>query len=242
MKKVLAGVLLACGMMAAATAAAQATSPILPDGTLLEVTAVGREARTPDVATIRSGVVTQGATAAAALSENAARMDKVLAALRRAGIEARDITTSNVSLQPQYRYAENQPPAITGYQAANSVSVKFRDIKKSGAVLDALVGAGANQIDGPAMSIDKPDEALDVARADAVTRARARAELYAKAAGLRVERIVSINENGEYDGGSPQPPIMYRARAMAVADAAPTQVLPGETEVSVTLNVKFLLR
>lgn len=243
MRSMMAAMALAAGMMAAAAAAAQtqATPPVLPDGTLLDVTAVGRVTRTPDVATIRAGVVTQAPTAAAALADNATKMDKVLAALRRAGAAERDVTTSNVSLQPQYRYAENQPPAITGYQAVNTVSVKFRDVRKSGAVLDALVSAGANQIDGPAMSIDKPDDALDLARNDAVTRARARAELYARAAGLRVDRIVSIDESGENDGGSPHPPVLYRARAM-VADAAPTQVLPGETEISATLNVRFLLR
>ena len=212
---------------------------VLPDATILDVSAVGRVVRTPDIATIRAGVVTQSATAAAALSENAARMARVVAALKRAGIAERDLSTSNVSLSPQYRYADNQPPVITGYQASNTLSVKFRDIAKSGVALDALVQAGANQIDGPAMSIDQPEAALDAARQDAVKRARTRAELYAAAAGLRVERIVSISENGEDAGGSPPPPMMYRAKAIA-ADS--TAVLPGETDVTATLQVRFLLK
>jgi uncharacterized protein YggE len=215
--------------------------PLPPEGTMLEVSATGRVSRAPDVATVRAGVVTQSATAAAAVSENAQRMAAVVRALREAGVAARDIATSNVSLQPQYRYAENQPPAITGYGATNSVSVTFRDIARSGAVLDALVKAGANQIEGPALSLDRPDAALDEARADAVKRARARADLYARAAGLSVARIVSMNEAGENDGGSPQPPVLYRARAVAVQDAA-TTVMPGETDVTVTLNVRFLLK
>lgn len=225
-------------------AAAQVALPAQPvvDGTLLEVSATGRVTRAPDQAVIRAGVVTQAATAAAATQENAARMAQVIASLKSAGIQPRDLSTSNVSLQPQYRYADNQPPVVTGYQASNSVSVRFRDIARSGAVLDALVKAGANQIDGPSLSLSQPDAALDAARADAVARARARATLYAQAAGLRVERIVSISEAGENDGGQPQPPVMFRVRAMAAESNAATQVLPGQTDVTATINVRFVLK
>lgn len=231
---------LALGSIALPAAAQSVPTPILPDATVLEVSATGRVTRVPDVASLRAGVVTQAPTAAAALSENAQRMERVVAALRSAGIATRDIATSNVGLSPQYRYADNQPPAITGYQASNTVSVKFRDIAKSGAALDALVKAGANQIDGPQMSIDQPDAALDAARADAVKQARARAELYAQAAGMRVERIVSISEEGENRGDSPRPPVMYARNAMAAE--ASTPVLAGETEVSATVAVRFLLK
>jgi uncharacterized protein YggE len=220
--------------------AAAAETPILPDATVLDVSATGRVSRVPDVATIRAGVVTQSATAAAALSDNAARMAKVLASLRSAGVAERDIATSTVALQPQYRYAENQPPVITGYQATNTVSVRFRDVARSGVGLDALVRAGANQIDGPTLSIDKPDEALDSARADAVARAKARAALYARAAGLSVVRIVSISENGEDAGGGPRPPVFAMARMKA--DAPATELAPGETEVTATVSVRFVLK
>src|SRR3546814_14602587 len=84
-------------------------------------------------------------------------MDRVLAALKGAGVAARDIATANVQLSPQYRYGENQPPVITGYQATNSVSIRFRDIAKSGTTLDALGKQGANQIAGPHLPLDTPD-------------------------------------------------------------------------------------
>lgn len=212
------------------------------DGTVLEVSATGRVTHAPDQAVIRAGVVTQGATAATATEVNATRMARVIASLKSAGIQARDLSTSNVSLQPQYRYTDNQPPVVTGYQASNSVSVKFRDIARSGAVLDALVKAGANQIDGPALSLSQPDAALDAARTDAIKRAQARAALYAQAAGMRVERLLSISEAGENDGGQPQPPVMFRVRAVAAQADAATQVLPGETEVTATVNVRFVLK
>ncbi len=226
---------------AAQQGAAQTVEPLVPaSGAVLEVSAEGRTTRVPDLATIRAGVVSQAATAAAALSDNAQRMARVLTALKRAGVADRDIATATVNLAPQYRYADNQPPAITGYQATNSVTIRFRDVARSGAILDALVAQGANQIDGPTLSIDKPDAALDEARTDAVKRARAKADIYAAAAGLRVVRVVSISEAGQDSGGGDpvRPMMMMRVRA----EAAPTQIAPGEKDVTVTLSVRFLLQ
>ena len=236
----LAAVPLAAAIPAAASAQAQASTvePMVPaTGTVLDVSAEGRTTRVPDVATIRAGVVSQATTAAAALADNAQRMNRVLAALKKAGVAPRDIATATVGLAPQYRYADNQPPAVTGYQATNSVSIRFRDVAKSGAILDALVAEGANQIDGPNLSIDKPEAALDEARSDAIAQAKRRADLYAKAAGLRVSRIVSIAESGQDTGGSPQP--MFLARASMAKES--TQIAPGEKDVTVTVSVRFLL-
>jgi len=224
--------------LAVLPAAAQTSAPIVADGALLDVTAEGRTTRVPDIATIRAGVVTAAPTAAAAMAENAARIGRMLAALRRAGVADRDLQTAHVGLSPQYKYADNVPPVLTGYQANNSVAVRFRDVAKSGTILDALVAQGANQIDGPNLSLDKPDAALDEARVDAVARARARAELYAKAAGLSVARIVSIGESGENAGGAP-PPMVF-ARMAKAADS--TAIVAGERDVTVTLTVRFLLK
>ena len=210
---------------------------MLLEGTLLDIVATGKTSRVPDVATIRAGVVTQAPTAAAAMADNAQRIARVLAAVRQAGVAARDVQTATISLQPQYRYVEREAPVITGYQASNSVSVRFRDVGRSGAILDALVAQGANQIDGPSLSIDKPEGAMDAARTDAIAQARARAELYARAAGLRVERIVSISESG---ADAPSPPMMMlRAAAPSGAD---TQIAAGEQDITVSLNVRFLLK
>ena len=222
-------------------AAAQvATAPaVMIDGTILDVSATGTTVRVPDVATIRAGVVTQAPTAAAALAANASRMARVLAALKAAGVAERDVQTSNIGLQPQYRYVQNETPVVTGYQATNMVAVRFRDIARSGTILDTLVKQGANQIEGPTLTIDKPDAAQDEARVDAVANARARAELYARAAGLRVDRIVAIAEGG---GNMPPPPMpMMMARAQS-SDAAESKVAAGEQDVSVSITVRFLLK
>ena len=231
----LSGAVLAAAM--ATPAGAQDLRPMPPiDGTLLEVAAEGYSDRVPDVATIQAGVVTQAATAAQAMSQNSAQMGRVLAALRQAGLAERDIRTASISLQPQYRHAENQPPVITGYQASNQVTVRFRDIAKAGPILDALVREGANSIDGPNLSIDQPDSALDEARGKAVATARARAEVYARAAGLRVDRILSISE-----GGGWQPPMPMNVRMMA-QDSAATMIVPGEQRLTVNVTVRFVLK
>ncbi|MEO5565738.1 MAG: SIMPL domain-containing protein, partial [Luteimonas sp.] len=119
-----------------ATAASAATPAIAgSEGTLLSVSAQAEAHRVPDIAMISTGVVTQAADANSAMRANAAQMDKVMASIRAAGIAERDIQTSGINLNPQYRYAENQPPTITGYQASNTVSLKVRDIGKLGKVL-----------------------------------------------------------------------------------------------------------
>jgi uncharacterized protein YggE len=223
------------------SASAQEARPVMMplDGTMLEVAADGTSTRTPDLAVIQAGVVTQAATAGDAMRQNSARMTTVLGALRRAGVAERDIQTSSIALSPQYRYAENQPPVITGYQASNQVSVRFRDIAKSGTILDTLVREGANNISGPNLTIDKPEAALDEARTAAVATARARAELYAKAAGLRVDRILSISEGG---ASSPPMPMPQAGLARFSADKAETQIAAGEQELRVSLSVRFLLK
>ncbi|WP_294337223.1 SIMPL domain-containing protein [uncultured Sphingomonas sp.] len=234
---ILAAAAAAVPLSAAAQVPAQPVAMV--DGTILDVTAVGKTSMTPDVATIRAGVVTQAATAEAALADNAQRVQRVLAALKSARVADRDIQTSTISLQPQYRYGENVPPVITGYQASNTVSVRFRDVARSGAILDALVKVGANQIDGPNLSIDKPDAAEDTARTDAIAKARARAEVYARAAGLRVDRILSITEGG---GGYQPPMAPMPVVAMRMEKAADTAIAPGEQDVTVTTTVRFLLK
>src|SRR5688572_30710880 len=182
-----AAALLAAAVTTAAGPAAAQPNEVRPiSGTRLDVVATGDVARVPDLVRINAGVVTQAPTAVEAIRQNAARMEAVRAALRAAGIADRDIQTSTLNLNPNYRYAENQPPQLVGYQAVNEVSVRFRDIAKTGPILDALVAQGANQINGPMLTIEEPEAALDEARTEALASARARAELYARSLGMRV--------------------------------------------------------
>ena len=208
------------------------------DGTLLSVSASADAKRVPDVANISTGVVTQAPDANAAMRANAVQMDKVMAAIRKAGIAERDIQTSGINLNPQYNYRDNAPPTITGYQASNTVSITVRDLAKLGQVLDTLVEQGANQVNGPSFEVDKPDEAYDEARVGALQKAQARAKTYADALGLKVRRIVSISEGGS---SMPRPMPMMRAMAADAGMAKETSVSPGETTLSVNLDVVFEL-
>jgi len=240
MKQSLIAALLLGAAAFAAPAAAQPGQSITQSisGTRLDVNATGEVTRVPDVAVISAGVVTRQATASAAIQEAAARMERVRAALKRAGIDDRDIQTSNVSLNPEYRYVENQPPQLTGYTATNQLSVRFRDIRSSGRILDALVGEGANQINGPNLVVDKPEAALDEARTKAVAAGRARAELYARSLGMRVVRVVSVSESGGYAAPPPMPMVM---QARAAGDAE-TRIDPGLQKLQVNLALVFELQ
>lgn len=206
------------------------------DGTLLSVSANAEASRVPDVATISAGVVTQAVDGNAAMRQNAEQMAKVMAAIKAAGIADKDIQTSGINLSPQYRYVENEAPKITGFQASNTVNLKVRDITKLGKVLDALAAQGSNQINGPTFQIDQPEPVYDEARLAALKKAQARAETYAKSLGLKVRRIVSISEGG---GGNFQPVPMMAMRAKSAE--MDTQVSPGETTLSVNLDVVFEL-
>ena len=228
---------LAAGAPMTACAQPQTGYAMPADGTLLSIATTADATRVPDVATISTGVVTQAADANAAMRANAVQMDKVMAALRGAGIAERDIQTSGISLNPQYRYAENEAPSITGYQATNTVSLKVRDITKLGKVLDSLAAQGANQINGPSFQIDQPEPVYDEARLAALKKAKDRAETYAKALDLKVRRIISISEGGG-GGFRPVPMMAMSARGKAEMDTA---VSPGETEVTVSLDVVFEL-
>jgi uncharacterized protein YggE len=222
--------------------------PTLAAGhTLLTINAEGTSTGEPDLAMFSAGVTTQGKTASAALAENSTKMTQVIAALKRAGIAERDIQTSNLNLNPMYAppkrlpdgSVEDQGQVIIGYQVTNQVSVKQRKLADYGKVLDALVSAGANQVNGPSFMLSKPEAAQDAARAAAMKTARARAQLYAQAAGMRVVGIVSISEGGN---SSPQP-VMFRRSADSImaAPPPPAPVMGGELETNVNVTVQFEL-
>lgn len=205
-------------------------------GTRLDIVATGEVTRVPDLARISAGVVTQAVTATDAIQQNARQMTAVRAALRAAGIADRDIQTSSINLQPDYRHVENQAPQLIAYRASNEVSVRFRDIAETGRILDALVAQGANQINGPMLGLERPEAALDEARTAAIQSARARADLYARALGMRVKRIVSVSETGGQYMPNPR-----MARMAAYGESRATQIDPGEQAVSVSLSISYEL-
>jgi len=193
----------------------------------------------PDMATLSAGVVTQADTARAALDANNEAVGKVLDAFRKAGIADRDLQTNGFSVQPRMVYPDQskgdaKPPHIAGYEVRNNVSVKVRDLDKLGAVLDAAVTSGGNQIDGLSFGISKEDTLTDEARKKAVADARHKAELYAEAAGVKLGKVRRIIE-----GPVAQPPRPMMMRAMAAKEDSSVPVARGEQEISARVTMTW---
>ncbi|HZU63603.1 MAG TPA: SIMPL domain-containing protein [Novosphingobium sp.] len=220
------------------TPALAAAPAELPAGhTLLTLSAQGQSARQPDIAGFSAGVATAGRNAAEAMAANAAAMSRLIAALKAAGIEPRDIQTSRLALTPTYaerRPGDTRAPAITGYQAANTVAVRERHVAEAGRVIDALVAAGANDISGPDFTLADPKAAEDEARADAIAQLLARARLYAQAVGLKVAQVRAISE---FVPSQPMP--MARSMALMAMPAAATPVEAGEVESQIRVTMEF---
>jgi uncharacterized protein YggE len=173
----------------------------------------------PDSVTLSAGVTSQAPGAAAVLAANNVRMQSVFAALRKLGVADKDMQTSNFSISPQISDAGNRAPHVTGYQVINEVRVRLDDVTKLGAALDALFTAGANQMNSVDFTIKDSAPLLTEARGQAVADARAKAETYAKAAGVNLGPILSISENAN---SGPRPvyspiPMMSAARSVPVA-------------------------
>lgn len=221
-----------------------AAAPALPAGParaaeaqpprLLTVSGAGEAAATPDEAMLSAGVVNEARTAATALAANTEKMNAVFATLKKMGIPDKAIQTSGFSVSPQYPpYDSKEPQYIAGYQVSNTVTVKVDDLTKLGTALDALVRSGANQVNGVSFAIRDPKPLLARAREEAVKDATAKAETYAKAAGVTLARIVSIGESG---AEVPHPAAM---RVMALDASGPVPTAPGEETVSATVTIAW---
>jgi uncharacterized protein len=208
----------------------------LADPRTISVTGQGQASAVPDQAMLSAGVATIAHTADAALADNARKMTAVFAALRAAGVPERAIQTSNFSVSPQYSNNNNDAQRITGYQVSNQVDVTLDDTRKLGPAIDALVAAGANQINSVNFGLRDNSALMTKAREAAMADARQRAETLARAGNGGVGAVLTISE-----GSTETPrPIMYRAVAMSAG--APTPTAAGEESVSVTVSVTYELK
>jgi uncharacterized protein YggE len=225
-------VLLAAAIGSSALLAAPALGQIVPPA--ITVSGEATVSVAPDLAQVEAGVTSDAKTAREASEANNAAMGKLLLALKAASIDAKDIQTSRLSLQPQS--APNRSTnAIVGYRASNQVTVRLRDVTTVASTIDLLVGAGANDIGGINFMVSQASKLLDDAREQAVADARRKAEIYAKAAGVTLGAPLSISEEG-----SPAP--VFRGKMMAAAPMAATPVAQGEQTLSVTVGVSWAIK
>lgn len=221
----------------AAPAFAQGTMPphehFQPAGTI-SVSGTGQVMTAPDMATLSIGVETRAETASAAVASNNEAAQRVIETLKQNGVEPRNVQTANFSVSPVYdetSYQRREGPRIIGYQATNQVVARIEELDSLGTLLDATVTSGANRIDGLSFGLQDDTAITDEARAKAVEDARRKAELYARAAGVKLGGIRSISEGGH----GPIP--MYDMRAAAAPEAMKVPIERGQTTVTASVQV-----
>jgi uncharacterized protein YggE len=203
----------------------------------ISVSGEGKTSQAPDIAVLNFGIVTgRQATSKAAIAMVAKNMEAILAAVKAAGVEEKDITTQNFWLSPEYDY-NNGSQILRGYQANQSLSVKVRDLDKVGDVLTAATNAGANQAGGVSFSIDNPETAKAKARNDAIAQAKEKAQTIASSLGMKLGKVTSFSEGGGY---TPVP--MYaRDMAMGAESKASLELPAGEQEITVSVSLTYEL-
>jgi len=201
----------------------------------ITMNATGEVTAVPDMALISTGVVSEAERARDALDANTAAMVAIIRGLREAGVQGRDIQTTDFSVQPRYnRDRDSGETRIDGYRVVNSVRIRVRDIEKLGDVLDVAVDDGSNQISNIRFDVSNGEEVRDEARRRAVDAATQKARIYAEAAGVELGRVMRIAEQG--GGQQPQPRMMRTA----VAESVPIEA--GETTISVGVSMSWELR
>jgi len=189
----------------------------------------------PDIAIVTLGVTTRGDTAAKALTANSTDLTAAIAAIEGAGVAEKDIGTSGLNIYPVYAQnadgSQTQPAKIVGYEVSNQVTVTIRDISKAGDLLDKVVAAGANQVNGISFDVADNKAASDAALKDAIADARHKAEIMADAAGVKLVRILSVSSGEE---GQPPRPV-FAAMALKAAPSVP--VMAGEQALNANATV-----
>lgn len=217
--------------------------PTVPKNTI-SMSAEGKATATPDLAMISIGVVSSAASAKLVQDDMSAKANKITDFVKKQGIDPKDITTSNFSIYPSYDFRNGQN-TINGYQGSENITIKIHGVDKStdkvSKILDGAVTSGSNQIQGITFSFDDPDNLRQVARKQAIEKAKQKAQELADATGLRLGKIVSISESG---GGGFPTPLPYAVGMGGESDikSVPPTIEPGNQDITASVNVVFELK
>lgn len=205
----------------------------------ITVVGTGKVQVRPDMANVTLGVTTEAATASEALAENNQRMAHLIKTLRGLDISEKHVQTSSFNVSPKQSYDRNrrEPPKIVGYTVTNQVNVKVMEVSRLGKILDAVVQAGGNRIQGVRFLLAEPKPHLDQARRKAMADARQRAELYADAAGVKVGAPLVISEQSV----SVPRPVMLGVEVRALAAPSEVPVSRGEQTLSASVTVTYAI-
>jgi uncharacterized protein YggE len=219
-----------------AAAGAPSAPAYEPAASTIRVSGKGSVQVEPNTATIRIGVTTERLTATEAVSANTGATSKVISELEAAGVEKKDLRTSNFSVYPQYKADGENRHQLVGFRVSNTVAVTIRDTAKVGDILTKAVAAGSNQINGPTFSVSEPEKYLDEARKKAVENAMEKARAYAAAAGKKLGEVLEISEPGvpapSFNGGF----------ARSLAAAAPVPIETGEERIEAQIFLVIELK
>ncbi len=202
------------------------------------VTGEGKVSVPPDIAVVSAGVQTQAATVKLAQDQLNAAINAVSAAVKKAGVQDKDIKTTGYTINPMYDYS-TRTPRITGYQASSNLTIKVRAIDTANAVIDAATAAGANQVGGISFDVDDKTKAQNEARAMAVADAKTKATAAAKIAGFSLGKVINYSEDF---GGAPRPIPMLAKADVGLGAGAPTQIETGSNEITVTVSLSYQIQ
>lgn len=204
------------------------------------VTGQGKVSAVPDIATLRLGIEAQDTSVASAQTQAAEAMDDVMTALGDNGIATKDIQTQYFNIRQVTRWdRDTEEEVVVGYRVTNAVSAKIRDVDRVGSIIDAVAQAGGDltRVDGVSFSVDDPSDYHEEAREEAMADAKAKAEHLARLAGVKLGKATYIAEG--FSGAAyavPQPRIAF---AMEEGLAIETPISPGETELTLTVQVAY---
>lgn len=201
------------------------------------VTGQGKVSVPPDIAVLSAGVQSQGATVKIAQDQLNKNMNAVSAAVKAAGVDAKDIQTSGYTINPMYDYRADVQK-ITGYQASSTITIKVRAIDSTNSVIDAATLAGANQLGGIRFDVDDKTTAQNQAREKAVADAKSKAENAAHIAGFSLGKIINYSE----DFGNQPRPVLMMAKEDSAGGGVPTQVETGSNEITVTVQLSYQIQ
>ncbi len=193
------------------------------------------------MANLQIGVQIQNTSLDIAQTEATTKMNSAMQQLKAAGVDEKDISTSQFNVEPVMEYRDNQPPRVTGFRVTNILNVKLRDITKAGKVIDDLVKAGANTVYGLSFGFSDPTALMKQAREQAMNDAKAKAGELAALGGVSLGTPILID-----DGGANVPPIIMdlaATRNMAQdAGAMPVPINPGQQEIRVEVSVMYAIK
>lgn len=231
--------ILIAALAALALTACSVTAPAAEQPHTINVTGYGAAYGAPDIATAQIGVETRNADPARAVSANTEKMNAVIAAIKKLGVEDKDIQTTNFSVYAQQNYDANSQPTDITYVVTNTVSVTVRDLNKVGEMLGKATAAGANSVNGVSFSVSEAAALESEARGNAMADAKARAGQLADAAGVALDKPLSISEYTSmpvyYDGGK-------QLLSLEAGGGAPVPISTGQYQVTVQVSVTYLIK